>query len=141
MLVDETSAQQFHLINLRVVGIYTSHRGIQVEVAPADIGDGLIHRAYLVDMLLELICRRRNIALLQRDATTLFQSLIGFGCLTAEDHDGVGQETAVLLQLGIDESVAGTQQHHEHEDAPGYSKASKCRPQFITLGRTPYLTQ
>ena len=109
MLVDETSAQQFHLINLWVVGIYTSHRGVQVEVAPADIGDGLVHRTHLVDMFLKIMLCGRDIAFLQRDAPPLFQSLIGFGCLTAEDHDGVGQETAVLLQLGIDKSVAGPQ--------------------------------
>ena len=44
----------------------------------------------------------------------------------------------MLLHGGVDESVAGSQQHDNHEDAPRHGKARERRAELVPPSRRPY---
>ena len=75
-----------------------------------------------------------KVARVQLNITSLAQSLIGLRGGTSVGFHRVGQPVGTLLHIGIDESVTGTQQHNDHEDAPRHSKACKRRAKLIPSG-------
>ena len=54
------------------------------------------------------------------------------------DLHRVRQPVLILLQVRIDETVAGTQEHDEHEDAPRHGESRERRAELIPPCRLPY---
>ena len=74
------------------------------------------------------------------DPAALTQSGVGFRRHTTIDLHRVGEEVAAHLHRRIDESVAGTQQHDNHEDAPRHSETRERRAELVPPCRLPYFS-
>ena len=137
-IIDKTTIQQFHLVYLRMVGIDTLNCRTDIFLVVADGSRDTVTCPYFVNMIRELARCCIDIPRLQTDIPALLHSLIGLCCLTAKDHHGIREETFTLLQVGIDESITGTQKDDEHEDTPRHSETCERGAQFITPCCLPY---
>ena len=109
-----------------------------ILITITDGGIGLIAGTHMVDVLRKIVLGNLKILGLETDVPTLLQALIRLRGTTAPDLHGVREPVLVLLQVGIDESVTGTQQHDQHEDTPRHSKACERRAELVPPCRLPY---
>ena len=54
----------------------------------------------------------KDVPVVERDTSAFLQSLVSLGGFAREYSHGVGKESGALLQLGINQSVAGAQQEY-----------------------------
>ena len=76
--IDETATEHLVLVNLRVYRIDAGNGSTDILFAVTDDGTGLIDGASFVEIVAEVRLGGGNVARLDADVTTLFQSLIGF---------------------------------------------------------------
>ena len=137
-LVDKTTVHQGALHNLRMDGIDTRDAHIHVILAVGHHRTGGIGSTHIIDILLELRFCGSQVFRIEVDPAALAQSGIGFRRHTSIDLHRVGEEVAAHLHRRIDETIAGTQQHDNHEDAPRHSEARERRAEFVSPCRLPY---
>ena len=140
-VVDEAAVEHLHLVNLVVVGIDATHLRADILLPQTDGARGAILCTHLVDVVCELAGGDSHVALMQTDVTSLLQSLVGHRRLAAEDHHRTGEEAVVLLYRRIDEAIAGSQEHDEHEDAPRHGEARQRCAQLVASRRLPDFIQ
>jgi hypothetical protein len=129
--------------NGEMVGKDTAQSRVHVLLAKANHNRlrSLHLGTHLVDMVSELRLRGSQVFAVQRDGSSLRQSMIGFLGETAKNLHRVRQEACVLFYLRIEQSVTGTEQHQQHEDAPCHGKACERGAQFVATSRLPDLRQ
>ena len=138
VLVDKASTNQTMLVNLRMHRIDTCYRTCNILFAIADSSTNIIKRTYLVDMILKIILSHSDISRLESDTATFLQTIIRLRSATSVNLHRVRQPVFVLLHVGINQTIACTQQYDDHEDAPRYSKTRKRRAELVPPGCRPY---
>ena len=140
-LVDVSATKQVALQNLTVYGVDTHNlQVVQILFSIAHRSTVVVNGTHVVDGARKLLLGGSQVLGVQVDATSLAQSLIGFRGVTPIGLHRVGEPVASLLYVGIDESVACTQQHDNHKNAPRHSKSCQCRAQLVASCRLPYFT-
>ena len=84
-------------------------------------------RPHLVYMLPEVVGGDLQVAVVEGYGAAFLQSVIRFGRLSATHHHRIGHEAVGILELGVDEPIAGTKQEDEHKDAPSHGKPREGR--------------
>ena len=140
--VDEAAVEHLCLVDAIVIGIDARQRGVDVLLTAADgLGVLVLCGSRFIDIGAELTFGCLQVAFLQADVTPLFQPLVGLAGLASEDFHRVAQKASALPQLRIDQSVARSEQHDEHEDAPGHGESRQACAQLVAARRLPYLIQ
>ena len=70
-LIDETTLQQFYLVNLRVVGIYATNARTDVLLSKADACRRIILCSYFVNVLREFLFRNLHVTPVQTNVAPL----------------------------------------------------------------------
>ena len=94
--------------------------------------------AHIIYILAIGLVADEDVLVVERDASSFLQSLVSLGGFAREYSHGVGKESGALLQLGINQSVAGAQQEYQHEDTPGNGKSRERSAELVALRRAPY---
>ena len=67
---------------------------------------------HIIHVLAVGLVADEDVPVVERDASAFLQSLVSLGGFAREYSHGVGKESGALLQLGINQSVAGAQQEY-----------------------------
>ena len=113
---------------------------IHVVLAIAGSATGEIVGSHLVNILSKLCPSGFQVLHVQLYIAPFLQTFIGHRSPTAINLHRVGQEVAVHLHRGIDETVSGSQQHDDHKDAPRHSKSRERSTKFIPSRCLPYFS-
>ena len=77
--------------------------------------------------------------LCQFDVPSFFQPLIWHTGLSRPNLERIHGHVSALLFEGIEQTIARTEQHDEHEDAPCHGKSGKGRAQLVAPDGSVYL--
>ena len=106
-IVDESSMKEFEFVDFGLVGINTDEGGADIVVAERD-GDTTLSdvSSNVVDIVVVFMFCGAEIFVIESDDSSLFQSIVGFGCLPSSHHHRVVEIASRVLHDGVDESVA-----------------------------------
>ena len=139
-VVDEAAAGQFYLLYLLIDGRHTVDAGTDVVVTVGDVESvDRETRARLNDDIREVAVGHLPVSLVELDVAVFLIAFIWLRGVAAVDDHRVGHAMEHIALLRVEQSIAGAQQHNEHEDAPGYGKARERRSQFVAAGSGPDL--
>ena len=125
-LVDETPLNHLHGLHLRIIGMHTVQRKIDVLRAITDIHRRLEHSGTgFLHTVGEACLRILQVAVVQVNGASLLQSVIRLGRPSAPHPDRVQCPFAGTFLESMYDAVARSQQHNKHEDAPCHGKAGK----------------
>ena len=131
-LVDKASRGDFHRLRFAIVGIHTHQRQVDVFLPVADVDASLLQGgACAGHVFAELRFSVLYVAVVQLDAPSFLQAVVGLGGPAGEDADGVERAVHGVLLEGMDEAVARAQQHDEHEDAPCHGETRQEGAQLV----------
>ena len=133
-VVDEAAGEHLHPVHFHVARERSVERYI-VEIAaavghrvaaPAEGGRDQVH-------LIGEPGLAENVDILVRDAdaASLLETVVRLGGYTAAHHHRIGGKVVTVVQEGVEQAVAGAQQHDQHEDAPRDGQAGQAGTHLV----------
>ena len=141
-LVDEAAVEDLDLVHLLAGGEVAFDAAGEVFLAVADRGA----RAHGGDDLVHVVREdfaggQVHITLVVIDSAAFLQAVVGLGRAAAAHLHDVGGDALPAAHEGVHQAVAGTQQHNEHEDAPGHRKAREGGAELVAPEAFPYFSE
>ena len=72
------------------------------------------------------------VAVVEFDASSLLDAVVGFGGEAGEDVDGIEREAFACPFEGMDDAVAGSLQNNQQKNAASHSESCSERTEFVT---------
>ena len=140
-LVDKPAVEHLLLVYLHLVGINARQSDAHVVgvlckryAALLQFGSGVLH------ILLVALVGQSLVFVVEGYAPAFFQTVVSLRRISRAHHHRVVKKPVALYFLGVDESVAGSEQEDNHEDAPRHGKACQRGAQLVAPYGAPYLS-
>ena len=135
-IVDESPGQHVQLVDGCLIGINATKRGTDVVVAHGDGGSRLLHfRTHRFHILAETLACGADVAVVEGNVASFLQAIVRFRGGSSKHRHRVGEEVAHIVRHAVDKSIARSQQHDNHIDAPRHGKSRERSAQLVAAYR------